>query len=595
MEFLQGKSLADLLEKEGAMTPERVAYIMEQVCGSLEEAHGRGIVHRDLKPDNVVLVERAGKKDFVKVLDFGIAKRSKEEDKNEQKLTQQGMVLGTPPYMSPEQFTGQPIDARSDIYSLGVMAYEMLTGKLPFKADTAWEWATQHMTQPPIPIESLAEGHARARGDARRDPARAREVARRAVPDREGVQRRVRRAGRGTSGTAADDVVAVDGRTAEDRDGRSRSTSAPRSARRAAMAQQPMGGPMMGAPMAFGGRPAARVHAGRGQRGLPDACRHPAAARSPQAAAGGGRDRPARRRGAHRRRERRGHRLRAPGQRAAPPCSSTNNPPAPPPNTTVTAATTVEPTAPPTVATAVPPLNGRRPAPRCPRPRRHHRSLRAPGQVQRAASACGRASSAPSVTPRRPRAGRSRASPRAGTRTEVPTTIGGGSGTPAVVRVAASGTKHARHRASYSAAPPTKSCPSAATRRCERVAAPPHRAQTAWSLVTYSATARSAGIDAERPPSPVLIEPRRDDADPARRERLGRVDDRRVEELRLVDAHDQRRRQPVRQPSEELLRARDRDGIRVQPLVRDDLHLVVPVVDPRLEEHAPAAARGARA
>jgi eukaryotic-like serine/threonine-protein kinase len=158
MEFLEGKSLADLLEKGGAMAPERVKHIMEQVCGSLEEAHTRGIVHRDLKPDNVVLVERAGKKDFVKVLDFGIAKRSKEEDKNEQKLTQQGMVLGTPPYMSPEQFTGRPIDARSDIYSLAVMAYEMLTGRLPFQAETAWEWATQHMTQPPIPMESLPEG-----------------------------------------------------------------------------------------------------------------------------------------------------------------------------------------------------------------------------------------------------------------------------------------------------------------------------------------------------------------------------------------------------------------------------------------------------
>jgi tRNA A-37 threonylcarbamoyl transferase component Bud32 len=158
MEFLHGKSLADELETQGPMAPERAVNILEQVCGSLEEAHGRGIVHRDLKPDNVVLVERAGKKDFVKVLDFGIAKRSKEEDKDEQKLTQQGMVLGTPPYMSPEQFTGQPIDSRSDIYSLAVMAYEMLSGKLPFTANTAWEWATQHMTQPPIPIESLAEG-----------------------------------------------------------------------------------------------------------------------------------------------------------------------------------------------------------------------------------------------------------------------------------------------------------------------------------------------------------------------------------------------------------------------------------------------------
>jgi eukaryotic-like serine/threonine-protein kinase len=158
MEFLQGKSLADALEKQGPMTPERTIDIFGQVCGSLEEAHRHGIVHRDLKPDNVVLVERAGKKDFVKVLDFGIAKRSNEEDKNEQKLTQQGMVLGTPPYMSPEQFTGQPIDARSDIYSLGVMAYEMLTGKLPFRANTAFEWANQHMTQAPIPIESMAEG-----------------------------------------------------------------------------------------------------------------------------------------------------------------------------------------------------------------------------------------------------------------------------------------------------------------------------------------------------------------------------------------------------------------------------------------------------
>jgi serine/threonine protein kinase len=158
MEFLHGKSLANVLEKEGAMAPDRVDRIMQQICGSLEEAHGRGIVHRDLKPDNVVLVDRAGKKDFVKVLDFGIAKRSQEVDANEQKLTQQGTVLGTPPYMSPEQFAGRPIDARSDIYSLGVMAYEMLTGKLPFAANTAWEWATQHMTQAPIPLESHAEG-----------------------------------------------------------------------------------------------------------------------------------------------------------------------------------------------------------------------------------------------------------------------------------------------------------------------------------------------------------------------------------------------------------------------------------------------------
>ncbi|HQK19872.1 MAG TPA: protein kinase, partial [Polyangiaceae bacterium] len=132
-------------------------HIFRQVCGSLAEAHKKGIVHRDLKPDNVVLTTRAGEKDFAKVLDFGIAARTEASDaKKEQKLTQQGMVLGTPPYMSPEQFTGKELDGRSDVYSLGVMAYEMLTGKLPFEADTPWEWATKHLTERPYPFEVTA-------------------------------------------------------------------------------------------------------------------------------------------------------------------------------------------------------------------------------------------------------------------------------------------------------------------------------------------------------------------------------------------------------------------------------------------------------
>ncbi|MFO0666063.1 MAG: serine/threonine-protein kinase [Polyangiaceae bacterium] len=149
MEFVQGRSLADILEKDGPMDATRALHVLQQIVGSLEEAHGRGIIHRDLKPENVVLTEKAGKKDWVEVLDFGIAKRSSETDPNEAKLTQAGMVIGTPPYMSPEQFTGQPVTARSDIYSLGIMTYEMLTGKLPFKANTAWEWASQHMTAAP--------------------------------------------------------------------------------------------------------------------------------------------------------------------------------------------------------------------------------------------------------------------------------------------------------------------------------------------------------------------------------------------------------------------------------------------------------------
>jgi len=157
MEFVAGKPLSDVIKAQGPLKPDRVVKILRQACGALDEAHLQGIVHRDLKPDNIVLADRAGETDFVKVLDFGIAARRESADaQKEQKLTQQGMVLGTPPYMSPEQFTGKALDARSDVYSLGVMAYEMLAGKLPFEADTPWQWATQHMTAQPIPFEVSA-------------------------------------------------------------------------------------------------------------------------------------------------------------------------------------------------------------------------------------------------------------------------------------------------------------------------------------------------------------------------------------------------------------------------------------------------------
>jgi serine/threonine-protein kinase len=157
MEFVAGKSLSDVIGQQGPLSPDRVNKIMRQVCGALDEAHLQGIIHRDLKPDNIVLTDRAGETDFVKVLDFGIAARRESGDAHkEQKLTQQGMVLGTPPYMSPEQFTGKALDARSDIYSLGVMVYEMLTSSLPFHADTPWQWATQHMTAQPTPFEVAA-------------------------------------------------------------------------------------------------------------------------------------------------------------------------------------------------------------------------------------------------------------------------------------------------------------------------------------------------------------------------------------------------------------------------------------------------------
>ena len=159
MEFLDGKALNRVIESEGALDPRRVGNLIRQVAGSLDEAHRQGIVHRDLKPENVLLIERAGEKDVVKLVDFGIAARTESaEREKEQKLTQQGMVLGTPPYMSPEQFTGKALDARSDVYSLGVMVYEMLTGQLPFQADTAWQWATHHMTSPPRSFEDTPAG-----------------------------------------------------------------------------------------------------------------------------------------------------------------------------------------------------------------------------------------------------------------------------------------------------------------------------------------------------------------------------------------------------------------------------------------------------
>lgn len=156
MEHIDGASLADVLA-HGPMDPGRVDLLLIQICGSLHEAHQRGIVHRDLKPENILLTDRGGHAEFVKVLDFGIAKSHEAEAEGKGKLTKQGMVLGTPPYMSPEQFSGKTLDARSDVYSLALMTYEMLTGRLPFEAATPWEWATHHLTTTPEPLSSLPE------------------------------------------------------------------------------------------------------------------------------------------------------------------------------------------------------------------------------------------------------------------------------------------------------------------------------------------------------------------------------------------------------------------------------------------------------
>jgi serine/threonine protein kinase len=154
MEFLAGHALSHVL-KAGPLPAERVDLVVGQICGSLQEAHDRGIVHRDLKPDNVILTSPGGQPDFVKVLDFGIAKRVGGTDP---KLTPLGVVLGSPPYMSPEQFTLQDIDARSDVYSLAVMTFQALTGQLPFVAQDPMEWAHLHINTRPLSFDVTEAG-----------------------------------------------------------------------------------------------------------------------------------------------------------------------------------------------------------------------------------------------------------------------------------------------------------------------------------------------------------------------------------------------------------------------------------------------------
>lgn len=155
MEYVDGQSLNEALE-QGPFSAERASRVVSQIAQALGEAHAQGLIHRDLKPDNIYLIKR-GQREVVKLLDFGIARRSRPAGSTQDiKLTRDGSVLGTPPYMSPEQFTEQPVDQRSDIYSLAVIAYELLTGELPYgNASTPWEWATRHMTAEPRHLQTL--------------------------------------------------------------------------------------------------------------------------------------------------------------------------------------------------------------------------------------------------------------------------------------------------------------------------------------------------------------------------------------------------------------------------------------------------------
>lgn len=164
MEFLEGSSLRTLLKQHRALPVERVLHIARQICAALSEAHENGLVHRDLKPGNVVLVPRGGDPDFVKVVDFGLVKQVSARDDSAEVLTTEGSFLGTPRYMAPEQINGDDVDARTDIYSLGVMLYEALCGQPPFRSKVRGEVPVDlfnaHLRKPPPPFaqHELAAG-----------------------------------------------------------------------------------------------------------------------------------------------------------------------------------------------------------------------------------------------------------------------------------------------------------------------------------------------------------------------------------------------------------------------------------------------------
>jgi serine/threonine-protein kinase len=154
MELLEGVSLRQIIKQEGPLPPSVAAEITTQVCAALDEAHGRHIVHRDIKPDNIIINSTiAGLR--VKVLDFGIAKL---RDDVASHLTQTGSVMGTPHYMSPEQCLGEELDSRADIYSMGIVLYEMLCGRVPFNSPVSTAVVVQHVNQPPQSLRSINTG-----------------------------------------------------------------------------------------------------------------------------------------------------------------------------------------------------------------------------------------------------------------------------------------------------------------------------------------------------------------------------------------------------------------------------------------------------
>jgi eukaryotic-like serine/threonine-protein kinase len=152
MEYIEGRTLHRTLREEGPLDEGRTAAIASQICRSLREAHGLGVVHRDLKPGNILITDRADEHDVVKVLDFGLVKDVTGEAED---LTQAGLFMGSPKYMAPEQILGGEITPRTDIYSLGVMMFEMLTGKVPFDRGASVGTLMAHVNDPLPPMRQI--------------------------------------------------------------------------------------------------------------------------------------------------------------------------------------------------------------------------------------------------------------------------------------------------------------------------------------------------------------------------------------------------------------------------------------------------------
>jgi eukaryotic-like serine/threonine-protein kinase len=156
MEFIAGESLKELLDREGPLPVARTARIVKQIADALSAAHTAGVVHRDLKPANVMLMRGRDGRDEVRVVDFDIAKGSQEGEESE--VTRLGFVIGTPEYMSPEQLMAERLDGRSDLYSLGIMMFRMLSGAMPFQGSSPHEMVFQRLTNAPLTLDQVMPG-----------------------------------------------------------------------------------------------------------------------------------------------------------------------------------------------------------------------------------------------------------------------------------------------------------------------------------------------------------------------------------------------------------------------------------------------------